>query len=53
MYDKDPVLIMEDFYGMMYGFLAKRVIDSFGEEGEQVVAAATDADRLISAIRSW
>ena len=40
LYDKDPVLIMEDFYGMLYGFLAKRVVDSFGPEGEQVVRRA-------------
>ena len=40
LYDKNAVLIMQDFYGMLYGFLAKRVIDSFGEEGEQIGSAA-------------
>jgi len=40
LYPKNAVLIMQDFYGMLYGFIAKRVIDSFGEEGEQVVRRA-------------
>lgn len=32
--------VMKDFYTLIYGFIAQRVIDSFGAEGEQVVRRA-------------
>lgn len=38
--NKKPVEIMKDFYTLLYGFLAQRVIDSFGAEGEQIVRRA-------------
>ena len=37
---KSEVAIMKDFYTLLYGFLAQRVIDSFGAEGEQIVRRA-------------
>lgn len=37
---KSEVAIMKDFYTLLYGFLAQRVIDSFGEEGNQIVRRA-------------
>ena len=37
---KSEVAIMKDFYTLIYGFLAQRVMDSFGAEGEQVVRRA-------------
>lgn len=37
---KNPVAVMKDFYTLLYGFLAQRVIDSFGPEGEQIVRRA-------------
>lgn len=38
--NKSPVAVMKDFYTLLYGFLAQRVIDSFGPEGEQIVRRA-------------
>lgn len=38
--DKSAALIMQDFYSMLYGFIAQRVIDSFGAEGEQIIRRA-------------
>ena len=38
--NKSDVAIMKDFYTLIYGFLAQRVIDSFGAEGEQVIRRA-------------
>lgn len=38
--NKSDVAIMKDFYTLIYGFIAERVIDSFGAEGEQVVRRA-------------
>ncbi len=38
--NKDETAIMKDFYTLIYGFIAQRVIDSFGAEGEQVVRRA-------------
>lgn len=38
--NKSEVAIMKDFYTLIYGFIAQRVIDSFGAEGEQVVRRA-------------
>lgn len=37
---KSDVTIMKEFYTLLYGFLAQRVIDSFGPEGEQIVRRA-------------
>ncbi len=37
---RSEVAIMKDFYTLLYGFLAQRVIDSFGAEGDQVVRRA-------------
>ena len=38
--NKSDVTIMKEFYTLIYGFLAQRVIDSFGAEGDQVVRRA-------------
>ena len=38
--NKSETAIMKDFYTLIYGFIAQRVIDSFGAEGEQVVRRA-------------
>ena len=38
--NKSDVAIMKDYYTLIYGFLAQRVIDSFGAEGEQIVRRA-------------
>lgn len=38
--NKSEVAVMKDFYTLLYGFLAQRVIDSFGPEGEQIVRRA-------------
>ena len=38
--NKSEVAVMKDFYTLIYGFIAQRVIDSFGAEGEQVVRRA-------------
>lgn len=38
--NKNEVAIMKDFYTLLYGFLAQRVMDSFGAEGEQIVRRA-------------
>lgn len=38
--NKSDVAVMKDFYTLIYGFIAQRVIDSFGAEGEQVVRRA-------------
>lgn len=37
---KSDVTIMKEFYTLLYGFLAQRVMDSFGAEGEQIVRRA-------------
>lgn len=38
--NRSEVAIMKDFYTLLYGFMAQRVIDSFGAEGEQIVRRA-------------
>ncbi len=38
--NKSDVLIMKEFYTLLYGYLAQRVIDSFGAEGNQIVRRA-------------
>ena len=46
--NKSEVAIMKDFYTLIYGFIAQRVIDSFGAEGE----SRWSEERCVISVRS-